>query len=81
MKISILPAAALCATFAAIVLMPVHPAAASIALTSTGILCLFAADYGRTVRPLGITERAGNAAEIIAFEPARRSSAALRDAA
>ena len=62
MKISILPAAALCATLAAIVLMPVHPAAASIALTSTGILCLFAAGSVGARRapprnPRGLTPR------------------------
>ena len=65
---SILPAAALAATLAAVAVLPSSPAAASAVLVFTGLLSLLAADYGRPPAPFGVTPRG---ADILAFEPER----------
>lgn len=52
MKNNSLPAVALLAAVLACVLLPVSAAAASIALSVTGILAVLAADYGRSMEPV-----------------------------
>jgi len=54
MKTNSLPVIAFLAAIAAFVLLPVSAVAASIALSVTGMIAVFAADYGRTVEPLRI---------------------------
>jgi hypothetical protein len=53
---------------AAIALLPVSTAAAGIAFVTVGILAVFAADYGRTLAPMGAR------AEIIPFSSNDRVS-------
>ena len=52
MKNNSLPAVALLAAVLACVLLPVSAAAATIALSVTGILSVLAADYGRNMEPV-----------------------------
>ncbi|MGA2017494.1 MAG: hypothetical protein ABSH26_11095 [Opitutaceae bacterium] len=58
MKNNSLPAVALLAAVLACVLLPVSAAAASIALSVTGIFSVLAADYGRNVEPVLAKSRA-----------------------
>jgi len=51
MKTPILPVIAYLAAVAAVTLLPVSAAAASIALSVTGMLSILAADYGRNLEP------------------------------
>jgi hypothetical protein len=75
MKSTTLPAVAFLAAIAAFVLLPVSAAAAAIAFTLTGVLCMLVADYGRTIEPVR------PAAEIIPFDSGRRTPACLNRAA
>lgn len=52
MKTTSLPIKAFLAALAAIAFLPVGPAAASIALTVSGLLALLLSDYSREVQPL-----------------------------
>jgi len=52
MKTPVLPAIIYTAAAAAFALLPASAVAASIALSVTGVLSIFAADYGRRVEPL-----------------------------
>ena len=54
------------AVIAAIAILPVSPAAAGISLVVVGILAVFVADYGRSIKPLAIR------AEIIPFNSTGR---------
>jgi len=74
MKNSTLLFAAFLATFVAIIVLPVGAAAAAIAFTSTGLLSVLVADYGRTLAPVRVP------AEVVPFG-APGARAALRQAA
>ena len=74
MKTSTLPVTAFLATLVAIIALPVGPAAAAIAFTATGLLSVFAADYGRTLEPVRAP------AQVVPFAAAA-SAPALRQAA
>jgi hypothetical protein len=52
MKITSLPIQALLAVIAAAALLPVGPAAASIAFTLAGMLAVLFSDYGREIEPV-----------------------------
>lgn len=75
MKSTTLPVVAFLAAVAAFVLLPVSAAAAAIAFTLTGFLCILAADYGRTIEPLR------PAAEISPFDPSCRTPEGMGRAA
>jgi|HubBroStandDraft_2_1064218.scaffolds.fasta_scaffold138925_3 hypothetical protein len=75
MKTTTLPIKALLAVIAAIALVPVSPAAASIAFTVAGMAAILLSDYGREIGPLQ------PAADVVPFEYACRGSAALDTAA
>lgn len=53
---------------AAIAILPVSTVAAGIILVATGILAVFAADYGRAIVPLTVR------AEIIPFDSSNRAT-------
>jgi len=73
MKTHTLSIIASLAAVVAVALVPVSAAAASIALTVTGLAATMLADYGRPAQP------GDSAARVVAFEPA--APAALRRAA
>lgn len=75
MNTNSLPTTALLAVIAAVALLPVGPAAASIALTAAGLLAILASDYGRNPEPL--RARAG----IVPFEFESRGSPGMDRAA
>ncbi len=54
MKTKILPVIAFLTAIAAFALLPVSAAAASIAVSVTGLASLLAADYGRNIEPLDV---------------------------
>ncbi|HMD60876.1 MAG TPA: hypothetical protein VKG78_05575 [Opitutaceae bacterium] len=54
MKTSTLPIIALLGAIAASFILPVGAVAASIAVSTTGMLSVFAADYGRSFGPLAV---------------------------
>jgi len=54
MKTNLLPIVAFLATLVAFVVLPVSATAASIALSVTGMLSVFTADYGRSLEPLRV---------------------------
>ena len=62
MKTSIIPIIAFLAALAAIVTFPVGATAAAFAFTATGLLAMFSADYGRSIKPVRVS------AEILAFD-------------
>ena len=74
MKTNLLPIIAFLAPVAAFALLPVSAVAAGIALSATGVITVFAADYGRNVEPL----RAPT--QVVAFS-AQRPSAEFQAAA
>jgi hypothetical protein len=63
------------AALAAVALVPVGPAAATIAFTATGLLAVLASDYGRDVEPL----RAPSG--VVPFETSDRGEADMGKAA
>jgi hypothetical protein len=75
MKTNSLPIKALLAVLAAIVLLPVSPAAATIAFTFTGLFAMLSSDYGQDAEPL--TSSAG----VIPFELPGRGGSELNRAA
>lgn len=75
MKNTSLPIIAFLAAIAAIALVPVGPAAASIAFTVTGLFAVLLADYGREMAPL---EASSN---VVPFDFAARSLITLDRAA
>ena len=64
MKTSSITISLVLAAIAAIVILPVSSVAASSAIVATGILAVFVADYGRTIKPLSVQ------AEVIPFRAA-----------
>lgn len=75
MKTNILPITAFLAALAAVALLPVSAATASLALTVTGVLLILVADYGRSPSTLEIH------APVMPFHPAGLATASLRQAA
>ena len=70
-----LPIATFLAAIAAFALLPVSAAAAGTAITVTGVISIFAADYGRSERPLRAQAR------VIPIALDRAEQADCRDAA
>jgi hypothetical protein len=54
MKSNIFPVSTLLAAVVASVILPVSAPAAVLAFTVTGLLSVFVADYGRTIKPLSL---------------------------
>ena len=54
MKTNLLPIVAFLATLLAFLLLPMTATAASIALSVTGMLSVFTADYGRVLEPVRV---------------------------
>jgi hypothetical protein len=54
MKTNLLPVIAFLAALAAFVLLPISTVAATVALSVTGMISVFAADYGRRAAPLRV---------------------------
>jgi hypothetical protein len=75
MKTNLLPVIALLAAIAAFALLPVSAAAASIAVSVTGLASLLTADYGRNLEPVRAP------APIVPFGMSRPSLADCRAAA
>jgi len=61
MKSNTLAISSALAAIAAIVILPVSTVAAGIIFVMAGILAIFVSDYGRPIKPLGLT------AEVIPF--------------
>ena len=72
---SSLPIIAFLAAIAAFVLLPVSAVGAAIAFSATGMIAVFAADYGRNLEPLRAE------AQVVALNEARRPSVEFRTAA
>jgi|CZKI01.1.fsa_nt_gi hypothetical protein len=75
MKTNSLPIIGYLAAIAAFALLPVSAVVAAIAFSVTGMISVFAADYGRNLEPVRVT------AQVVALEDARLPSAELRTAA
>jgi hypothetical protein len=75
MKSNALTISSALAAIAAIVILPVSTVAAGIIFVVTGILAIFVADYGRTIKPLSLR------AEIIPFNSTDRVLDSLSAAA
>ena len=75
MKTSSLPIIAFLAAIAAFVLLPMSAVAAGVTFSVTGMISVFAADYGKNLEPVRVP------AKVVALEEARRPSAELRTAA
>jgi hypothetical protein len=75
MKTTSLPIIAFLAAIAAFALLPMSAVAAGIALSVTGMISVFAADYGRNLQPVRIT------AQVVPLGEERNPSAELRTAA
>jgi hypothetical protein len=75
MKTNILPSVAYLGAIAACLLLPVSAAAASIAVSATGMLCVLAADYGRNLEPVRVNSR------VVPFNEPGCPAAAFREAA
>lgn len=67
MKTNLLTVIAFLAPVAAFALLPVSAVAACIALSTTGLISVFASDYGRNIEPLR------SPTEVVAFNTARPS--------
>lgn len=75
MKTTILPIIAFLAAIAAFVLLPVSAVAASISFSVIGMLCVIAADYGRSIEPVRVES------PVIPFNPPGCQPAGFRQAA
>ena len=72
---NVLPAKVLLAALVAVIVLPVGAAAACAAVTATGMLSVFMADYGRTIEPVGVS------AEVVPFDAPHCPAAEQRVAA
>ena len=75
MKTNLVTISSVLAASAAIVILPVSTAAAGITFVVAGILAIFVADYGRTLKPVSLR------AEIIPMNPACRVPDCMANAA
>jgi len=75
MKTSSLPIIAFLAAIAAFVLLPMSAVAAGVTFSVTGMISVFAADYGRNLEPVRVTAR------VVPVEEARNTSVEFRAAA
>jgi hypothetical protein len=75
MKTNSLPIIAYLAAIAAFALLPVSAVTAAVAFSVTGMVSVFAADYGRSLEPLRVPAR------VVALDGARIPSVELRTAA